>query len=268
MTDERNAGIPTGAARPVSRVRRKLATVLAADVAGYSRLMSQDEETTLRLLKGHRKVFDAMIAEHGGRIANTAGDSVVAVFDSPVEAVRCAVGAQKAMRARNDGIPPGKRVSFRIGINLGDIMLNGRDVLGDGVNIAARIEGIAEPGGISISASVREQIGARLADVPICDRGPQELKNIPHPVRVYDVLPTRTAPPLVSREGLSRRVRTGLAMFAAAVVVMGAMGLGIMAASSFFLMARPSPAKAPGHPAAAAQAQAPAGAPGHEKPQR
>src|SRR5271156_3393292 len=133
---------------------RKLATILSADVAEFSRLMGEDEEQTLKTFRGHEKVFAALVATHRGRIFNTAGDAILAEFASAVEAVRCATDIQAALRTRNDQLPPSRQVRFRIGINLGDVMIQGQDLLGDGVNVAARLQTAAEPGGICISGSV------------------------------------------------------------------------------------------------------------------
>ncbi len=167
-------------------VRRKLAAIFAADVAEFSRLIAQDEEGTLLRLADHRQSMDAIIAKHGGRIANTAGDSVLAEFESSVEAVRSAVEVQEALRSKNSGISDDQVLQFRIGINVGDVIAQGGDLLGDGVNVAARLEALAEPGGICLSSQVREQIEGKLTldFVPI---GRQRLKNIPKPVEAYKV---------------------------------------------------------------------------------
>jgi class 3 adenylate cyclase len=135
------------------RVERRLAAVLAADVAGYSRLMGLDEVGTARTLREHRKVTDALVARHGGRLVKTTGDGVLLEFPSVVDAVECAVAVQAVMTERNEGVPEDWRMLLRIGINLGDILIDGDDILGDGVNVAAQLEGVAEPGGICISAS-------------------------------------------------------------------------------------------------------------------
>ena len=132
--------------QPPTRVERRLSAILAADVAGYSRLMGLDEVGTARVLREHRAVSDALVAKHGGRIVKTTGDGVLIEFPSVVDAVECAVAVQAVMAERNDGVPEDRRMLFRIGINLGDILIEGDDILGDGVNIAARLEGIAEPG--------------------------------------------------------------------------------------------------------------------------
>ncbi len=169
-------------------VKRKLAAILAADAVGYSRLMAHDEEGTMRVLSAHRSVIDGIIDFHGGRIVGTAGDSVLAEFASPVEALRCAVEIQAALKTRNASLPEASRLLFRIGINLGDVMVKGDDLLGDGVNVAARLEGIAEPGGICISSSVYDQIAGKL-DLGFVEMGEQSLKNIDRPIRVYSVQP-------------------------------------------------------------------------------
>jgi class 3 adenylate cyclase len=146
-----------------SRIGRRLSAIVAADVAGYSRLMGLDEVGTARILREHRAVSDALVAKHGGRVVKTTGDGVLLEFASVVDAVECAVAVQAAMAQRNDGIPLDRRMLFRIGINLGDILIEGDDILGDGVNIAARLEAIAEPGGICISSSAYDQVRGKVA---------------------------------------------------------------------------------------------------------
>jgi class 3 adenylate cyclase len=140
-------------------IKRKLAAILSADVAGCSRLMGDDEEGALRLLAAHRAVVDSIINFHDGRVVNTAGDSVLAEFTSPVEAVRAATETEEALKTRNESLPEGGRMLFRIGVNLGDVMIQGDDLLGDGVNVAARLQARAEPGGICISGSIYDQLG-------------------------------------------------------------------------------------------------------------
>ncbi|MGC2319282.1 MAG: adenylate/guanylate cyclase domain-containing protein, partial [Bradyrhizobium sp.] len=167
-----------------ARVERRLAAVLAADVAGYSRLMGADEVGTARTLREHRAVTDALVAKHAGRIVKTTGDGVLLEFPSVIDAVECAVAVQAVMDQRNEGVPVDCRMLFRIGINLGDILIEGDDILGDGVNVAARLEGIAEPGGICISSSAYDQVRGKVA-VEFTDLGAQGLKNIDRPVRVY-----------------------------------------------------------------------------------
>jgi TolB-like protein/class 3 adenylate cyclase len=166
---------------------RRLTAILAADVAGYSRLMGADEEGTHERLKGHLgELINPKIAEHRGRIVKNTGDGFLAEFASVVDAVRCAVEVQRAMAERNAGTPPDKRIEFRIGINLGDVIAEEDDIFGDGVNIAARLEALAEPGGICISRVVRDQVRDRL-DYAFEDMGEQQVKNIARPVRVYRV---------------------------------------------------------------------------------
>jgi TolB-like protein len=159
---------------------------VAADVAGYSRLMGLDEVGTARTLREHRKVTDALVAKHGGRLVKTTGDGVLLEFPSVVDAVECAVAVQAVMTKRNEGVPVDRRMVFRIGINLGDILIEGDDILGDGVNIAARLEGIAEPGGICVSSSAYDQVRGKVA-VEFADLGKQTLKNITRPIRAYAV---------------------------------------------------------------------------------
>jgi TolB-like protein len=166
---------------------RRLAAISAADVAGYSRLMGADEEGTLERLKAlRRELLDPKIAEHHGRIVKTTGDGLLVEFASVVDAVRCAVAVQQRMAGRNTEIPLDKRIELRIGINVGDIVAEDADIFGDGVNVAARIEALAEPGGICVSARVQEDAAGKL-DLVFEDIDEQSLKNIARPVRVYRV---------------------------------------------------------------------------------
>ncbi|HXA68559.1 MAG TPA: adenylate/guanylate cyclase domain-containing protein [Bryobacteraceae bacterium] len=167
-------------------LERKLATILSADVAEFSRLMGEDEEQTLRIFRGHKQVFESLVAMHRGRIFNTAGDAILAEFGSAVEAVRCATDIQAALRTRNDQLPPSRQVKFRIGINLGDVMVHGQDLLGDGVNVAARLQTAAEPGGICISGSVHDQISNKLS-LSFRSLGEMNFKNIQRPVRTFSI---------------------------------------------------------------------------------
>jgi class 3 adenylate cyclase len=188
-------------------VKRRLTCILAADAVGYSQQMGHDEEGTIRVLSAHRAVIDGLIAFHGGRIMSTAGDSVLAEFASVVEAVRCAVEIQEALKTSNDALPANTRMLFRVGVNLGDVVVKNDDLLGDGVNVAARLETLAEPGGICISSSVYDQITGKL-DLGFQDIGEQALKNISRPIRVYRVSGTgvpRPAPraPRAGRVGIS-----------------------------------------------------------------
>jgi len=167
-------------------LERKLATILSADVAEFSRLMGEDEEQTLRTFRGHKQVFESLVAMHRGRIFNTAGDAILAEFASAVEAVRCATDIQAALRTRNDQLPLSRQVRFRIGINLGDVMLHGQDLLGDGVNVAARLQTAAEPGGICISGSVHDQISNKLS-LSFRSLGEMNFKNIQQPIRTFSI---------------------------------------------------------------------------------
>ena len=166
--------------------KRRLATILAADAAGYSALMAEDEEATLRTLKSHRQVIDKLIERHEGRIFKTAGDAVLAEFGSAVEAVRCAITIQDELRVRNAELVQERQLHFRIGINVGDVLVDGDDLLGDGVNIAARLEGIAAPGRICISGGTFEQVKNKLS-VAFQDLGMHQVKNIPDPVAAFGV---------------------------------------------------------------------------------
>ncbi|HUF88309.1 MAG TPA: adenylate/guanylate cyclase domain-containing protein [Thermohalobaculum sp.] len=167
---------------------RKLAVIVSADVAGYSRLMSVDEDGTLRDLKAHRSALtDPKIAEFQGRIVKTAGDGMLLEFPSVVDAVRCCLEIQKGMLARNEAVPPDRRIQFRIGVNLGDVIVDGDDIFGKGVNVAARLEGMADPGGICISQAVLDQVRQGL-ELQVEDLGEQALKNIEEPVRTYRLL--------------------------------------------------------------------------------
>src|SRR6516165_4283206 len=173
-------------------MERKLTAILCADVYGYSRLMGDDEEATFRTLAAHRGIIDRLIERHHGRFVNSAGDSVLAEFASAVNAVECAVEIQTALQAENADVPPGRRMEFRIGVNLGDVVVEGGEIYGDGVNVAARLESLAEPGSIYISASIHEQIGNKLA-LGYENLGQQNVKNIAKPVQVFRVLPKGTS---------------------------------------------------------------------------
>jgi adenylate cyclase len=182
----------------VSQTRR-LAAILAADVAGYSRLMGTDEEGTHETLKAHlAELVDPKIVEHRGRIVKNTGDGFLAEFPSVVDAVRCAVEIQRGMPDREPEVPKERRIRFRIGINLGDVIVEEHDIFGDGVNVAARIEGLAEPGGICVSRVVRDQVRDRL-DYAFEDRGDQSVKNIARPVRVYALLVEALSAPQTAR---------------------------------------------------------------------
>jgi adenylate cyclase len=212
---------------------RRLAAILAADVAGYSRLMGADEEGTLNRLKAHRReLVDPKIREHHGRIVKTTGDGMLVEFPSVVDAVRCAVEIQRAMVDRNADTPEDKRITFRVGVNLGDVIIDGGDIYGDGVNIAARLEALAEPGGICISRTVRDHIGDRLP-YAFDDLGEQSVKNIARPVHAYALSPATAASlPEVTIPlhpiGPSRRSNSSrLAILAASIVAVIGIGIAI-----------------------------------------
>ena len=168
-------------------MERKLAAILVADVVGYTRLMGEDEAATLDALKEHRnELIEPTITAHQGRVVKLLGDGILAEFPSVVEAVKCGVEIQHGMGGRNEDQPADRRIEFRIGINLGDVMVEGDDLYGDGVNVAARLEGLAEPGGIMVSATVHEHVANKL-DIPFEDLGEREVKNIAKPIRIYRV---------------------------------------------------------------------------------
>jgi class 3 adenylate cyclase len=207
-------------------LERKLSTILSADVAEFSRLMGEDEEQTLRVFRGHKKVFESVVAMHNGRIFNTAGDAILAEFPSAVEAVRCAMDIQAALRTRNDQLAPNRQVRFRIGINLGDILIQGQDLMGDGVNVAARLQTAAEPGGVCISGTVHDQIRNKLS-VSFQSLGEMNFKNISQPVRTFSITDAEGSGPLPSRQptpatgGKTKWIAAGVAL----VVVLAGGGL-------------------------------------------
>src|SRR6202790_587053 len=203
----------------------------AADIAGYSRLVAEDEEETLRRLASYRLVTDDFIAKSGGRIFKTAGDAGFGEFPSAVEAVRCAIDIQESLRTRNMAYPPSRQMSFRIGITIGDVVERDGDLLGDGVNIAARLEGIAPVGGICISRTVYEQVANKLS-VQFADIGEQQVKNIPTPVHAYkfEMRPDDShgdARP--GKPAKSKSPRVAIAIAAACAVVLSVSGLAYMA---------------------------------------
>jgi adenylate cyclase len=179
------------------RAQRRLAAILAADVVGYSRMMEADETDTLAALKSRRKnVLDPLVGKHQGRIFKTTGDGVLVEFASAVNAVQCAVDLQQGMATANSDQPEGRHIVLRVGVNLGDVMVEGSDLYGDGVNLAARLEAVAEPGGILISGTTYDHIRGKLK-VAFDDLGAQSLKNIVEPVRTYRLRPhgaIQTAP--------------------------------------------------------------------------
>jgi class 3 adenylate cyclase len=211
-------------------MKRKIAAIFAADIAGYSRLVAEDEEETLRRLASYRQVTDDFIAKGGGRIFNTAGDAVLAEFPSAVEAVRCAIDIQESLRTRNMAYPPSRQMAFRIGITIGDVVERDGDLLGDGVNIAARLEGLAEVGGICISRAVHEQVANKLS-VQFADMGAQEVKNIPTPVHAYMVAMRREdgtyAMPQVKKPAKAQGAAQPNWMWPVAVTVVSLAAIGV-----------------------------------------
>src|SRR5713226_9356332 len=173
-------------------MERKLTAILSADVAGYSRLMGEDEEATIRTLTAYRQVMATFIVQHHGRVVDSPGDNLLAEFASVVDAVRCAVEIQQALKAKNADLPDHRKMEFRIGINLGDVVIEGERIYGDGVNIAARLESLAEPGGICISGTVYDHVENKLALIYEY-LGEQAVKNIAKPVRVWRVREPGTA---------------------------------------------------------------------------
>jgi class 3 adenylate cyclase len=212
-------------------MKRKIAAIFAADIAGYSKLVAEDEEETLRRLQSYRSVMDDFIARAGGRIFNTAGDAVLAEFSSAVEAVRCAIDIQESLRTRNMAYPPSRQMSFRIGITIGDVVERDGDLLGDGVNIAARLEGIAPVGGICISRTVHEQVANKLS-VQFADIGEQQVKNIPTPVHAYHISmrpDDAQAEALSKKSAKSNSMGVPIAIAAACAVLLSVSGLAYKA---------------------------------------
>ena len=220
----------------MERDHRRLAAIVAADVTGYSRLMGRDESGTLAALKRHRReLFDPKIAEYGGRIVKSTGDGLLLEFPSVVDAVRCAVDVQRGMAERNAGVPQDRRITFRIGINVGDIIIDDDDIFGDGVNVAARLEGLAEPGGICVSRAVRDQVLDKLS-FAFDDLGPREVKNIARPVEVFRVAlgaQGTAAAAVAPKKAPPARARRPLAALAL-VVLLSIVGAGAFVAFRHF----------------------------------
>ncbi|HEY1412083.1 MAG TPA: adenylate/guanylate cyclase domain-containing protein, partial [Rhodopila sp.] len=208
---------------PSPPLERKLVTVLSADVAEYSRLMAEDEEQTLRIFRDHSQIFASLVGLYHGRIFNTAGDAILAEFNSAVEAVRCATEIQAALHTRNDQLPPARQVRFRIGINLGDVMVQNSDLLGDGVNVAARLQGAAEPGGICVSGSVYDQIRNKLS-LTFEPMGERHFKNIPQPVRTFSITGSDDHGQLPSSKQTGRRGGLTMGAIAAALLLVAGAG--------------------------------------------
>ncbi|KQP59713.1 HlyD family efflux transporter periplasmic adaptor subunit [Methylobacterium sp. Leaf108] len=226
-------------------MKRTIAAILAADVAGYSRLIAQDEEDTLRRLADHTALYRGQVSEFGGRVFNTAGDAILAEFPSAVEALRAAIAIQRELGRRNDALPPERRLAFRMGLTIGDVVAVEGDLLGDGVNVAARLEGIAEPGGICLSASVHETVSNKVP-VQFRDIGPQRLKNIPRPVHAYRVVwPQEAAAAGSVRDRLRRSAPARRWLLVPALAVPAALALALRAGP---LPWRDDPADPPGDP--------------------
>jgi class 3 adenylate cyclase len=215
-------------------MKRKIAAIMAADIAGYSKLVAEDEEETLRRLASYRSVFDDFIAKASGRIFNTAGDAVLAEFPSAVEAVRCAIDIQESLRTRNLAFPPSRQMNFRVGMTVGDVVERDGDLLGDGVNIAARLQELAEPGGICVSRSIYEQVTNKLS-VRFADIGERQVKNIPTPIHAYVVA---ASSPQVQSQAKTKSART------IAAVVAGIAALGA-ASGIYYWIVNPGPASGP-----------------------
>jgi len=213
---------PDMAATTTPSAKRKLAAILSADVTGFSRLMEEDEEGTLCTLKSHRASIDGLIARHDGRIVGTAGDSVLAEFASPVEATRCAVEVQDELAKQNAGLPPGRRLEFRIGINLGDVVIEGTDLFGDGVNIAARLQALADPGGVFLSGGIYDQIKSKLP-FGYDFLGAQRVKNIAEPVRIYRL--HRDPATALRSQAARRRRRWSLITAVTTLILAGTVGV-------------------------------------------
>src|SRR5438128_134491 len=235
MDDKKNLASPP----PVS-VERKLAAILSADVQGYSRLMGEDEVATVRTLTAYRAVMTILIQQHHGRVVDSPGDNLLAEFASVVDAVQCAVEIQRALKTKNAELPDHRKMEFRIGINSGDVIMEGERIYGDGVNIAARLEGLAEAGGICISGIVYDQVKNKLA-LGYEYLGEQRVKNIAEPVRVYGVVePGVSAPRAISKKKVEPKYWQRAAL---AIVVVLLSGAGAVATRSFYL--RPFPLPAP-----------------------
>jgi adenylate cyclase len=219
--------------------KRKLTAILSGDVEGYSRLMGEDEDTTIKTLTTYRELMTALIDKHRGRIVDSPGDNLLAEFGSVVDAVRCSVEIQEELRVRNAELPESKRMQFRIGINLGDVVQEGERIYGDGVNIAARVEGLAEGGGICISGTVFDQIGKKLP-LGYEYRGEQTVKNIEKPVRVYKVLmdPEYAGKVIGEEKPQSKQLRWA-AIGAVAIIIIAA---GVFAIWNFYLRPDVEPA--------------------------
>ena len=198
-------------------LKRKIAAILAADVAGYSRLIAEDEEETLRRLANYQQVFKDIISEAGGRIFKTAGDSVLAEFPSAVDALRCAINVQESLRIKNNAYPVSRHMAYRMGLTIGDVVDQEGDLLGDGVNIAARLESLAQPGGICISKSMHDAVNSKLS-VSYVDMGSHQVKNMPIPIHVFAVSSDARQPEVRVPSGAAMNTRDGSAQTKASEV--------------------------------------------------
>ena len=217
----------------LTRDHRRLAAIVSADVVGYFLLMGRDDSATLAGLKAHRReLIDPKIAEYGGRIVKTTGDGLLLEFPSVVDAVRCTVDVQRGMAERNAGVPPEQRIEFRIGINVGDIIIDGEDIFGDGVNVAARLQTLAEPGGICVSRVVRDQVLDKLS-FAFEDLGSQQVKNIARPVEAYRVDLATGALPTPS---MGRRRRQRLTHGPWRWIAVGTLALGVAGIAVWLLL--------------------------------
>ena len=222
-------------------MKRKITAILAADVAEYTRLIAEDEEETLTRLEAYRKVFDDFVARAGGRIFNTAGDGVMCEFASAVEATRCAIDIQESLRTANMAHPAERQMHFRIGISIGDVVERAGDLLGDGVNIAARLQSLAEPGSICVSRHVHEAVMNKVS-VPFRDLGNREVKNLPHPVHAFEIqMGSTRVPNAISRRDGPVRQKSPAMWIAAGVIAAAAGGTGLFFAGRGSAPATPTP---------------------------
>jgi class 3 adenylate cyclase len=237
-------------------MKRKIAAIMAADIAGYSKLVAEDEEETLRRLASYRAVFEDFISRFSGRIFNTAGDAVLAEFASAVEAVRCAIDVQESLRTRNLAYPASRQMSFRIGITVGDVVERDGDLLGDGVNIAARLEGLAQPGGLCVSRTVYEQVSSKLS-VAFVDIGEQEVKNIPAPIHAYTLLLGVGDSRVRTQGGRKKRGASAIVIWATAISAACTAALAVIAGFYFTGLRTNAAAPPPPTPVEAAVPPAP-----------
>ncbi|MGL4242377.1 MAG: adenylate/guanylate cyclase domain-containing protein, partial [Beijerinckiaceae bacterium] len=214
-----------------STLKRKITAIMAADIAEYTRIVAEDEEEALARLESYRRVFDDFVARSGGRVFNTGGDSVMCEFQSAVEATRCAIDIQESLRTRNLALPPNRQMHFRIGISIGDVVERNGDLLGDGVNVAARLQTLAEPGSICVARNVQEAVANKIS-VPFRDLGHREVKNLPQPVHAFQIdmggARPKTAPARMpasgNRLGRSPLVTAALGLVAGVAIAVGGAG--------------------------------------------